>query len=505
MKKMISTFLVILMTGSFLFANGEQETESSADGTVWIENWTSSNRFGSWEKSHPINDITTKEIGVGIQAPLVSWNGGADYLQRLNLAIASDEMPDMFTPWLGNEYELAKQGALMPLDDLLPKYAPILWNSIPENIWNIVRANSPDGKIYYVPQIWKDFTLSSFIRIDWLDRLGLEMPTTIEEYENVLRAFKEQDANGNGDPSDEIPTSGRENIRWIDHLFAPFGVAIYEGNPQWDIYDGEVTFSAVTPNMKAALQWVTKLYAEGLLDIETLINTNKMWDGKIRDNRVGSWYHGAQWAASRLQSIKALAPDVKVEALPVLKAEGYEGFYSAKSYNNAMYVFSSRDEEKVIGGLRWLEFFADPESKNKYPGGWPGFSVTEKNGELVSMSRPENIAELTSEAVQSPDTYKDKWYFQLKDPELGPLAQMSLEIMRGTSSNLKQIAGQAIPTSIYQGFQDYQTYKLFREYAGLIILGEYDIDKFDEFVEKWYAQGGTEITARARAAYAKIK
>ena len=48
-----------------------------------------------------------------------------------------------------------------------------------------------------------------YIRKTWLDALGLEIPTTVEEYHNVLKAFKEQDANGNGDPNDEIPYSCR--------------------------------------------------------------------------------------------------------------------------------------------------------------------------------------------------------------------------------------------------------------------------------------------------------
>jgi putative aldouronate transport system substrate-binding protein len=508
MKKFLMSMLLALMAVTFLSANGQQSNssdESQKNGPVWIEMWSSANRLGSYEEDHPINKITVEEIGIGVRAPLLSWNGGKDYLERLNLAIVSNDMPDVFQPWGGNEYDLAKQGALMPLDDLLPRYAPNLWNNISQETWNIVRANSPDGKIYYIPNTWKDFTLTAFIRADWLNRVGLDVPQTISEYENVLRAFKTQDANGNGDANDEIPTSGRENARWMDHLFAPFGVAMYEGNPEWDIYDGELTYSAVTPNMKAALKWVTDLYAEGLLDTETLVNTTKMWDGKIRDDRVGSWYHGAQWVISRLSSIEKLNPEVEVAQLPVLKAEGFNGFYTARAYNGPAYVFSAADESKVIAALKYFNFFEDTASKEKYLGGWPGFNVTTENGQLKSMTPPENVGNMYADYILSPEFYEDSWYFGLKDSETGHLYKNALDILKGSKSYLRQIMGQGLSTSIYEGYPDIPANRLYREYASLIILGEYDIDKFDEFVEKWYAQGGQEVTERAREAYSKIK
>jgi putative aldouronate transport system substrate-binding protein len=425
----------------------------------------------------------------------------------LNLAIVSNEMPDAFQPWGGNEYELAREGAIMALDDLLPRYAPSLWNSISEDTWNIVRANSPDGKLYYIPNIWKDFSLAAFIRTDWLERVNLEMPKTIQEYETVLRAFRDQDANGNGDPSDEIPTSGRQDARWMDHLFAPYGVAMYEGNPEWDLYNGELTYAGVTPNMRAALEWVRKLYAEKLLDQETLLNTVAMWDGKIRDNRIGSWYHGAQWVTSRLIAISNLDPDVKIAQLPVLEAPGFQGFYTGREYRAPGIVFSSANESRVIAALKYLEFYANPETRSQYPGGWPGFNITkDSSGNLVPMSQPQNISNVDFfDMISSPKIFENNWYIQLEDPNTGKFSQMALDILKGSSNSIRQVAGQALPASIYDSYPDVATHKLFREYATLIIIGEYPISKFDEFVQRWYDQGGTQVTARARQIYANIK
>jgi putative aldouronate transport system substrate-binding protein len=107
--------------------------------------------------------------------------------------------------------------------------------------------------------------------------------------------------------------------------------------------------------------------------------------------------------------------------------------------------------------------------------------------------------------ILSPEFYEDSWYFGLKDSETGHLYKNALDILKGSKSYLRQIMGQGLSTSIYEGYPDIPANRLYREYASLIILGEYDIDKFDEFVEKWYAQGGQEVTERAREAYSKIK
>ena len=66
----------------------------------------------------------------------------------------------------------------------------------------------------------------------------------------------------------------------------------------------------------------------------------------------------------------------------------------------------------------------------------------------------------------------------------------------------KVIAGDGIPSSIYDGYDDIENRTLYVEYASKIIAGEWPIEKFVEFVEKWYAQGGTEVTKAAREWYA---
>jgi putative aldouronate transport system substrate-binding protein len=69
----------------------------------------------------------------------------------------------------------------------------------------------------------------------------------------------------------------------------------------------------------------------------------------------------------------------------------------------------------------------------------------------------------------------------------------------------KSIAGDGMPSSVYEGYPDIMNRTLYVEYASKIITGEYPIDKFDEFVEKWNASGGEAVTKAARDWYAKTQ
>lgn len=204
----------------------------------------------------------------------------------------------------------------------MPEKAPHLWESIPGDVWDAVKANDPTGqnRIYVIPQVMSYGRNGAMIRKDWLDNLGLDMPTTQEEFVEVLRAFKNDDPNGNG-VADEIPTGGRAEARWMGQLFGQYGIAMWEGYPQWDIYDGELTYSAVTKNMRDCLEWMSGLYAEGLLDPETFLNDKAAWDGKINSGVVGIWEHLPQECYNYAENIyngTGVKPEIAV--LPAISA-----------------------------------------------------------------------------------------------------------------------------------------------------------------------------------------
>ena len=132
------------------------------------------------------------------------------YDEKKSLMWASNEYPDIFVRAFLNNTEIVKYGSmgiLAPLEELIPEYAPNLQKLIDEDPAILSRITAPDGHIYALPAI---FTLTAarddkfWINTSWLEQVGKEIPTTVDELEDVLRAFKGVDFNENGE-ADEYP------------------------------------------------------------------------------------------------------------------------------------------------------------------------------------------------------------------------------------------------------------------------------------------------------------
>lgn len=482
-----------------------QNTEGGTGaGVTDLEVWFTNTGYLPVEKGSQLYEFYKDTTGVGIIHPYVEWNGGTTYLEQLNLRIASGEMPDVFTPVDGMETGLIENEALLDLTDLLPEYAPNLWNLVPEEVWDAMRAKDPsgEGRIYVIPDVINYGRNGGMIRQDWLDVLGLEMPKTQDEYVEVLRAFKNDDPNGNG-LADELPTGGRAEARWMDHLFAMYGIAIWEGYPQWEVYDGELTYSAVTPNMRDALEWISSLYAEGLMDPETLLNDKAAWDGKIHSNRVGCWTHIPQETymyAETMESAAGVKPDIVT--LPALSAPGYEGYYTGIKINGAAWVVADTDdEEKIQAVMKMLNAYGDTSLWSTFYNGVEGMHSEKVDGVLVRLpddkKNQQNLVLTPYNGIATVDFQIQLLEGQMSAEREWSISQ-SIRNLQDNQTYVRSIAGDGIPSSIYQNYPDIQNRALYAEYVSKIIIGEYPIEKFDEFVERWYATGGEEVTKAAR-------
>ncbi|MGO4731010.1 ABC transporter substrate-binding protein [Paenibacillus sp. 2KB_22] len=487
------------------------QTSANEDGTVDIEVWGTNIGYKAITKGSKLYEFYKEKLGVGVIHPYVEWNGGTNYLNQLNLKIAANEMPDLFIPQQGIEDSLAKNGAIADLTDLLPKYAPNVWEAIPQEMWDVVKANDPtgQGKIYYIPGVVEYGRYAGMIRQDWLDKLGLTMPKTQDEYVKVLEAFRDKDPNGNGQ-KDELPTGGREQARWMDHLFAMYGVAMFEGYPEWDIYNGELTYSAVTPNMRAALEFAAKLYKEGLIDKESLLNTKDKWDGKIQSDKVGNYFHWVEHGNLILENLKKnTGVKANFTVLPVPEVEGYEGFYTMKRFAPPQWVIkNNKDENKLMATLKLLNNIYDKKNWKDLFLGVEGMHYELKDGKAVKLpddkSSQENqllnpystlaTLDFTIGLFNSTSSKDSKW----------AIDQVTRN-MKEAQKYAKVIAGDGMPASVYDSFPDINNRTLYVEYATKIILGQYPIEKFDEFVDKWNTSGGEEVTKRAREWYAKVQ
>jgi len=510
MKKALA--IVLIFACAFTaFAKGSTESaEVTTDSSVVeMEIWTSNAGYLETAKGSVGYNFYKDLTGVGLWQPYVEWNGGKNYKEQLNFRIAANDLPDIFHPVdLGST--LAENGALLDLTDILPRTN--LWDSVPASVWEMLKANDPtgEGRIWGTPSVISYARYGACIRQDWLDKLGLSMPTTQEEFVNVLRAFRDQDPNGNG-LKDEIPTGGRQEARWMDHLFNQYGVVLLEGQPSWDIYDGELTYSAVTKNMRDALAFLSELYEEGLIDEETLLNSKSDWGGKIDSGLVGLYYHIPQSSYKHALSIESnTGVRAELAVLPPISAPGYENAYPIFLSSNYWLCFKDTKDPKKLDAIEmFLNAYGDKELWDDFYYGAPGMHCTvDANGvkhmNPIDFKNQSNLIINPGQAIATVDSMANT-LDNTKTEDTAWAYDRAIANLKSQGEWGKEIAGNGLPTSIYEGYHEIQNRSLYVQYASKIIIGEWPIEKFDEFVKKWNATGGEEVTKRAREWYAKMQ
>lgn len=258
---------------------------------------------GDWN-THPAAMLLSKVTGVNIQWEVVA---DASFIEKRNLLFGSNDLPDIIMRsklTATDEAKYAANGQLYPLDTLLD-YAPNFSALLDANPGIRNNITSPDGHIYSLPQLNTtegNLVDNYFINTAWLDKLGLKMPATTDELTEVLRAFVNNDPNGNGQ-KDEIGLSsaGKDNLFEAFHRFyGAFGMG--KNNGMIDGYfqvndEGKVEFAPTTQNYRELLTWLNQLWAEGLMDKDSFSQDYTSISAKAGLDQVGFVLYGNndQW------------------------------------------------------------------------------------------------------------------------------------------------------------------------------------------------------------------
>lgn len=239
----------------------------------------------------------------GADRPPHEWEcvPDAGFTEKRNLAFASDDLPDIIlrakiSPQ--EEMKYAANGQLVALDEYLD-YAPNLSALIEQDDAIRKGITMPDGHIYSCPQLNKtegNLIHHYWINKTWLDNLGLEAPTTVDELYDVLVAFRDNDPNGNGQ-KDEIPycVVGKDypHRMFYDLLgswgFGINGVMDSDYAFSWlDIDDaGKVRFIGREDKFKNMVEFYNKLWTEGLVDKESYSQDQTQAAAKVNAGQVG--------------------------------------------------------------------------------------------------------------------------------------------------------------------------------------------------------------------------
>lgn len=218
----------------------------------------------------------------------------ASVTEKRNLALSTGDVPDVMLGML-TDTDIQKNTKLFLALDEYTDYTPNMNEIMAEDEDVKAFMTLSDGH-YYSLAFWHEKPYEGaysdlYINQDWLDACGLDLPNTIEEFEEMLVAFKTQDPNGNGE-ADEIPFTFIQDHQYFGlyAMYTPFGVV--DQVDRLDIKDGQIYFTANNDAWKEGTKWIASLYAQGLMDVEGFTQDRSMLfsKGKSDPVMIGSLY-----------------------------------------------------------------------------------------------------------------------------------------------------------------------------------------------------------------------
>lgn len=298
-----------------------------------------------------------------------------DFDRRMPVILAGDTYPDV-VQMIGGASSAAMAGSVqaglfLPLDDLIQTYAPNLWKAVPPEAW---KETSFEGHIYGIPAwLGNPSRRATYIRSDLLAQTGLPVPRTVDEFLDVLRAFKKLGV--------EIPYEMRENFKYADVIFGAYDVLGY----QFEVRNGEVVPKFLdAEHMMKALQVYRTMLMEGLIpeDFATVSSTEYTHD--IEAGRVGSWTANAAGLLDFRTKLRASVPGAQIDIIPSPEGpEGTKGYGLYSSVINSFYINKHVSKEKLIGILQFFDWMVSDEAQRFFSFGIEGDTYTEDHGTIA--------------------------------------------------------------------------------------------------------------------------
>lgn len=299
-------------------------------------------------------DEFKKQTNVDVELQIQAYENATE---KMNLALNSGNYADVIGGWILDDSKIltygVEQGVFIPLEDIYEQYCPRIMEIL-ELPGVREKMTAPDGHIYTIPYVCGDVSVgySPYINGRWLENVNMEMPTTTEEFEAVLKAFKEQDANGNGDPNDEIPFSTDPNNKHLEAMTGYFGLPMNKQG--FGIKDGEVVFAAMSSEYRQLLSWMSNMYAQGLIDLEIFTQDSATWEGKGNKDMYGV---SIAYGSSEFSGIPVTPEKSEFDVLPVLNTDN-GGIWLRDTPGNSVYrtqaVITDKAEHPEIIA-RWFD------------------------------------------------------------------------------------------------------------------------------------------------------
>ena len=394
--------------------DAEQNTSEGA-----AEGYTYKIATVRWSDTWPTDFLTDGVMGdLAEEADIdIEWQiyYSNDFGEQKALLFASDDLPDAFfgSCGLSDSDIVQNKEKLLELTDLINEETmPNLMKIFEEDPTMRMACTDRNGQIYSLPKkipFRPKLNTQNYINKEWLDNLNLEMPTNYDELKEVLIAFKEQDADGDGDPNNEIPLSCcKPGYGSAFALLDSFDL-IERGDEHMSLDENDkVVFVPAHEHYKEAVKYYRELWELGVMDEEFFTQDQAMYTAKLQKeggSQVGifsGWTADSQAGPNTKQFVQ----------MPTLESPwGTKNAQSTASteYSDKELILNINcpDPEKV---LRWADlFYDDLVSLQTFYGSISTGQIKDNGDGTYELLTPEDNTLDTSAWMASPRDFGPKY------------------------------------------------------------------------------------------------
>jgi ABC-type glycerol-3-phosphate transport system substrate-binding protein len=510
MNKMIVVMLAMFLTlGSLLGCTSSEpkqaaDSASSANGNVQddgkekltINMMDQSNKGGGWPENAPVISKLNEALNIDLK---IQWVPGDNYTEKMNVLAASNSFPDVY---FVNDHDLyqkwQEKGLFLDVKPVLGSY-PNLKKYISEGEYQIL---NPKGKYYGFPYNQVEALNSLMIRQDWLDKLHLKAPQTVDELYEVAKAFALNDPDGNG-KADTVGLTfavGQQGgFGHLAYLQGAFGLA-----NGWKEAGGKlIPWQTQTEELKQLMAFLNKAYKEGVLDKDFIVNKNDDPIFKLYSGKVGIQYINANNLGPVVRpTFKQANPNgVLVQLTPPKGPTGLQATPTGTSGLTKVVINAKIDPKKQQRILKLLDYMLSDE----------GYNLIKNGIEGVHYKKVGDKYEKLPEYDKDRPFLLSTWFFRRDDPGIQLHLWDDQDYAKEVSTMIKENekyrwvdAGAGLESQTATEISADLDTKLTKALVE-VIVGKQPLDSIDKAVSAWKANGGDKIIAEMNAAYAKTK
>lgn len=441
-------------------------------------------------------------IKVDWQFPTV----GADTKAALNTLLASEEYPDAILDGVSETYY--EDGVVIALDDIIDAYMPNYKAYMEDPYYSEVKkaTTATDGKIFSFlsarESLWSNTYVGPYVNKTWLDEQNLKVPTTIADWDNMLRVFKDK---YNAQFTSRLGYMGNWENTGFSGAFGGSGSFI----ASYVIVDGKYTLNATETGWRDYIAQMAKWYKEGLIDPDLLT----MADNNAVLAKVDAKETGA--IILNLGSAAKLYEDGWVATTFPTDANGRNTYVHNTSNNKTAYsgvITNDCAEERIEEVARWIDFAFSEEGKLVWNLGKEGvcWEYNDKGEAKLTDFMLKDEAGINTQLAKHAGTSGSFWGIQLrtmleqKNSEAGVIA-VDTWMMEGKTEHYKRNA----PAGFKFSAETTESVKnevsaiatLVSEEALKFLVGDRPIEEWDAFVKECYDMGLQKVLDAYQADY----